>query len=95
MAGRARSGDENWVDQIGEHSAGGPARLWAAIDARRGVGAPVRVGIYRPPVPVLLNWRTRIRNSLNQSRAATARISRTKSEKSGGLRKTGSKLAET
>ena len=28
MAGRGRSGDENWVDHIGEHSAGGLGRLW-------------------------------------------------------------------
>jgi hypothetical protein len=25
--GTGRFGDENWADQIGEHSAGGPARL--------------------------------------------------------------------
>jgi hypothetical protein len=26
--GTDQSGDENWVDHIGEHSSGGPGRLW-------------------------------------------------------------------
>jgi hypothetical protein len=26
--GTSQSCDENWVDHIGEHSAGGPGRLW-------------------------------------------------------------------
>jgi hypothetical protein len=55
-----RSGDENWVDHISEHSAGGPGRLWAAIDARGGEGAVPQV-IYDDPGPMLLNGRSHTR----------------------------------
>jgi hypothetical protein len=47
---------------------GGPARLWAAIDARR-----AGHGYLWPVWSCAANGRSRIRNSLNQSRVAICR----------------------
>jgi hypothetical protein len=64
-----------------------------------GLVPPVGAGIYGLSHPVLLNGRSRIRNSLKNSPTTTCRISRAEFEKSGTILgdpgKQVRKLAET